>query len=243
MTKSNPKKPRSKKEPQPTPSAITLERVRQTLSAQKSTRFFATYEIIDLMNGWDGSYMPPNKSLYAARSKLQQAKGMTHHEQPTSAQAKALRKQLFELSCQGLVEMQRGGGRSNNSYSYRWITQALRDQKATRLTEGNRAKALARRMSLALGGDGESGVTPLINPDNTISVRVTLRETTAERLLVAIDDYSPDFFSGKHWEILTSQGEVMGCTADREDVRREEPDAKFLEVERKDCRNCNGAPE
>ncbi len=51
---------------------------------------------------------------------------------------------------------------------------------------------------------------------------------------------SPDFFTDKHWEILTFDGEVMGCTGDREDVRREEPNAKFNEIKLENCRGCNG---
>ena len=97
------------------------------------------------------------------------------------------------------------------------------------------------RLSLALGGDGESGVKPFLTPDDTIGIRVNLYGKTAERLLEAIKlaDVSPDFLTGKHWEILSREG-VMGCTEDRDDVRREEPDATFREVDIAKCSSCHG---
>jgi len=231
--------------PKPLPSEITYDRVRDLLikhAAEQREGWLSTNLVIDLMNGWDGASTYQNASLTRARKKLQQHPGWTTHESPTSAQATATRKQLDKLVEEKLVEKERGHTDGNNSWGYRWVTDAMRTKRAERQATGAEAKELARRLSLALGGDGESGVQPFLTPDDTIGLRVNLYGKTAERLLEALKmaDVSPDFFTGKHWEILTPSGEVMGCTEDRDDVRREEPDATFREVEITKCSSCHG---
>ena len=228
--------------PKPLPSEITYARVRELVleQSQRNRSWMSVNLVIDLMNGWDGQSTYQNKSLTRARKKLQQNPGVDTHERPTSSQASAMRKQLDKLAEEKLVEKARGHTDGNNSWGYRWITteiQAEYDEAGSKLKE---ARALAREVSLALGGDGESGVQPLLNPDRTIAVRVTMREVTARRLLEALKQsgLSADFFTGKHWEILTMDGQdVQGCTADRGDA---DHDARFREVKIKDCRSCHG---
>jgi len=172
--------------PQPALAAITYERVRDVLVRMAETHkvnWYAVHAVIDIMNGWDGRWMPPNKSLTAARKKLQQEPGCTTHEHPTSAQSRLTRMQLDKLVTEGLVEKRAGGGRSNNSWSYRWITQAMRDQRELQHNVGARGRELARKLSLALGGDGESGVQAWITPDDTIGIKISLYENTASTLL------------------------------------------------------------
>ena len=75
---------------------------------------------------------------------------------------------------------------------------------------GARGRELARKLSLVLGGDGESGVQAWITPDNTIGIKINLYEQTAKTLL----------------EVLT--GVLVPADADfakrrREDVGRKEP--------------------
>lgn len=174
---------RAPKKPQPEPATITFDRVRDHLlvfsedEGPFGPKWAAVHEVIDLMNGWDGKWASP--TLGKARRKLQQAKGSSTHEHPTSAQASATRGHLEALVKLGLAEMRRGGGRSNNSFSYRWITQAMRDRTEARSKAGERAKETARRLSLAFGYDGESGVKALFNPDSSISFQVTVREGVA----------------------------------------------------------------
>lgn len=232
-------------ESKPRPSDITYDRVRDLVvkfADKPGARWLSVLNVIDLMNGWDGEGTWQNASLTRARKKLQQHPGWTTHEMPTSGQTAAARKQLDKLVEEKLVEKARGHTDGNNSWGYRWITDALVAARNARSETSAKAKHLARRLSLALGGDGDSGVTPFLTPDDGIGIRVNLYGTTAERLLEAIKmaDVGPDFFTGKHWEILTPIGEVMGCTADREDVRREEPDATFREVKIADCSSCHG---
>lgn len=232
--------------PKPLPSEITYDRVHDLLvTFSDKPRWLSVLNVIDLMNGWDGNGTWSNASLTRARKKLQYHPGADTHERPTSAQMTATRKQLDKLVEMKLAEKERGHTDGNNSWGYRWITDALVAARNARAETSAKAKHLARRLSLALGGDGESGVTPFLTPDDKIGIRVNLYGETAERLLEAIKaaDLSPDFFTGKHWEILTSRGEVMGCTADREDVRREEPDATFREVKIADCSSCHGEEE
>lgn len=230
----------------PMPVDITYEAVRTAVvryAEQHGGKYWlSTNSIIDLMNGWDGTSTFNNKSLERARKKLKQAPGWDTHQRPTSAQATALRKQLDKLVEEGVVEKERGHTDGNNSWGYRWITDAMKAERALRREVGAEAKDLARQLSLALGGDGESGVTPFITPDNGVGIRVNLYGTTAQRILdvISMAGVSPDFFTDKHWEILTPSGEVMGCTGDRADVRSSEPDAKFREVKIEKCRGCKG---
>ena len=172
--------------PQPALAEITYDRVRDVLVRMAGTdkgNWYAVYNVIDILNGWDGLWMPPNKSLTAARKKLQQAPGSTHHEMPTTAQARLTRMQLDKLVEEGVAEKQRGGGRSNNSWSYRWITNAMLHERAQLRDVGARGRDLARKLSLAFGGDGESGVHAWITPDNTIGIKINLYEQTAQALL------------------------------------------------------------
>jgi hypothetical protein len=111
--------------------------------------WYAVHAVIDVMNGWDGGWAPTNKTLAAARKKLQQAPGSTTHEHPTAAQARLTRMQLDKLVGEGFVEKRAGGGRSNNSWSYRWITQAMRDQRVLLHDVGARGRELRARGSLA----------------------------------------------------------------------------------------------
>ena len=231
--------------PKPAPSDITYARVFTLMreQSQRNRSWMSVNLVIDLMNGWDGQSTYQNKSLQRARKKLQQNPGVDVHERPTSSQASAMRKQLDLLVEAMLVEKARGHTDGNNSWGYRWISPEIRaeyDEAGVKRTE---SRALARAVSLALGGDGESGVQPMLNPDRTIAVRVTMREVTARRLLEALKQsgLSADFFTGKHWEILTMDGkDVQGCTADRGDARGNNPDARFREVAIKDCRSCHG---
>lgn len=232
--------------PKPLPSEITYDRVRDLVvefAAKPGARWLSVLNAIDLMNGWDGEATWQNASFTRARKKLQQEPGWTTHEKPTSAQMTATRKQLDKLVEEKLVEKERGHTDGNNSWGYRWITDALVAKRNARQETGAKAKHLARRLSLALGGDGESGVTPFLTPDDGIGIRVNLYGTTAERLLEVIKmaDVGPDFFTGKHWEILTPTGEVMGCTGDRDDVRHNEPGVAFREVDVTKCKSCKGA--
>ncbi len=230
----------------PLPSDITYEAVRNAVvkyAEQHGGKYWlSTRSVILLLNGWDGVSQFQNKSYGRACAKLQQAPGYTHHLTPTSGQSTAVRKQLDKLVEEKLVEKERGHTDGNNSWGYRWITDAMKAERARRKEIGAEAKDVARRLSLALGGDGESGVTPFITPDDGIGIRVNLYGTTAERILdvISMAGVSPDFFTNKHWEILTPSGEVMGCCADRADVRREEPDATFREVAIEKCRGCKG---
>jgi hypothetical protein len=172
--------------PQPALTAITYDRVRDVLTRMAEVykvNWYAVHAVIDVMNGWDGGWDPRNKTMAAARKKLQQALGSTHHEMPTAAQARLTRLHLDKLVEEGLVEKERGGGRSNNSWSYRWITQAMRDQRELQRNVGARGRNLARQLSIALGGDGESGVQAWITPDNTIGIKISLYEKTAHTLL------------------------------------------------------------
>ena len=229
--------------PKPLPSEITYDRVHDLLvTFADNERWWSVLNVIDLMNGWDGNGTWSNASLTRARKKLQHYPGTDIHERPTAAQMTATRKQLDKLAELKLVEKARGHTDGNNSWGYRWITDTITAKRNERRETMAKAKHLARRLSLALGGDGDSGVQPFLTPDDKIGVRVNLYGETAERLLEAIKvaDLSPDFFTGKHWEILTPSGEVMGCTADREDVRREEPDATFREVKIEACSSCRG---
>lgn len=231
--------------PKPAPSDITYQRVYALMleQSQRDRSWMSVNLVIDLMNGWDGQSTFQNKSFQRARKKLLQNPGVDTHERPTSSQASAMRKQLDLLVEAKLVEKERGHTDGNNSWGYRWITteiQAEYDEAGTKLKE---SRALAREVSLALGGDGESGVQPLLTPDRTIAVRVTMREVTARRLLEALKQsgFSSDFFTGKHWEILTMDGkDVQGCTADRGDARGNDPDARFREVKIADCQSCHG---
>jgi hypothetical protein len=235
--------------PRPRPSEITYERVRELLvkhAKEHREGWLAVVSIIDLMNGWDGKGVYNNASLIRARKKLQQHSGWTTHERPTSAQASAVRKHLDKLVEEKVVEKARGHTDGNNSWGFRWITFAMLAKRVEQQVVSEKAQDIARRLSLALGGDGESGVKPFLTPDDTIGIRVNLYGQTAERLLEALKmaDVSPDFFTGKHWEIVgPTTGEVMGCTADREDVRREEPDATFREVKIAECSSCHGGAE
>jgi len=230
----------------PRPDDITYEAVRNAVvkyAEQHGGKYWlSTNLVIALMNGWDGDSTYSSKSYQRALGKLQQRPGYDIHQRPTSSQATAIRKQLDKLVEEKLVEKERGHTDGNNSWGYRWITDGLKAQRELRREVGTQAKDIARRLSLALGGDGESGVTPFITPDDGVGIRVNFYGTTAERLLEVIHmaGVGPDFFTGKHWEILTSSGEVMGCTADRSDVRREEPDAAFREVALEKCRGCKG---
>lgn len=228
----------------PMPVDITYEAVRAQVikyAEQHNGKYWlSTNLVIALMNGWDGTTTYSNKSYERALTKLQQAPGYTHHRSPTSSQATAMRKQLDKLVEEKLVEKERDHTDGNNSWGYRWITDAMRANRELRRDVGAQAKDIARRLSLALGGDGESGVQPFITPDDSVGIRVNLYGATAERLLEAIKmaGLSPDFFTGKHWEILTSRGEVQGCTADREDAREE--GTTFREVTIDKCRSCHG---
>jgi hypothetical protein len=172
--------------------------------------WYAVHAVIDVMNGWDGGWDPRNKTMATARRKLQQAPGSTHHEMPTSGQASATRKQLEQLVVEGVVEKQQGGGRSNNSWSYRWITQAMRDRCELLRDVGARGRELARKLSIALGGDGESGVQAWITPDNTIGIKINLYEKTASALL--------DVLTG-----VIALGDADFAKRRREDVSRKEP--------------------
>lgn len=82
----------------------------------------------------------------------------------------------------------------------------------------------------------------IIAPTVYAAIGKPKRKRTKRALPEAITmaDVSPDFFTGKHWEILTPTCEVMGCTGDRNDVRREEPEATFREVKITDCSSCRG---
>jgi hypothetical protein len=231
--------------PRPRPSEITYDRVRDLVAkyaVDHREQWLSVIGVIDLMNGWDGKGTWQNASLTRARKKLQQHPGWTTHESPTTGQSSTVRKRLEQLVEEKLVEKERGHTDGNNSWGYRWVTDAMKVKRNARQEIGAKAKHLARRLSLALGGDGESGVQPFLTPDDTIGIKVNLYGSTAERLLdvIKMADVGPDFFTGKHWEILTSTGEVMGCTADREDVRREEPDATFREVKIANCSSCHG---
>jgi len=225
---------------------ITYEAVRSVVikyaEQHGGKHWLSTKSVALLMNGWDGVSQFQNKSYGRACDKLQHAPGYTHHLSLTSAQAMAIRKRLDKLVEEKLVEKARGHTDGNNSWGYRWITDGMKARRVTIATNGASARDLARRLSLALGGDGESGVTPFLTPDDTYGIRVNLYGSTAERILEAIHmaGVSPDFFTNKHWEILTSHGEVTGCCADRADVRREEPDATFREVAIEKCRGCKG---
>jgi hypothetical protein len=230
---------------QPRPSEITYDRVRDLMAkyaVDHHEQWLSVIGVIDLMNGWDGKGTWQNASLTRARKKLQQHPGWTTHETPTSGQSSTTRKRLDQLVEAKLVEKERGHTDGNNSWGYRWVTDAMKAKRVERKATSDAARAIARQLSLALGGDGESGVQPFLTPNDTIGIRVNLYGTTAERLLEALKmaDVSPDFFTGKHWEILTPSGEVMGCTADRADVRREEPDATFREVDITKCGSCRG---
>lgn len=228
----------------PMPVDITYEAVRTQVikyAEQHGGKYWlSTNLVIALMNGWDGTYTHNNKSYERALKKLQQKPGWDINQRPTSAQATAMRKQLDKLVEEKLVEKERGHTDGNNSWGYRWVTDVMKADRAKRKDVGTQAKNIARRLSLALGGDGESGVQPFLTPDDGIGIRVNLYGTTAERLLEAIkmSGCSPDFFTGKHWEILTSRGEVQGCTADREDAREE--GSTFREVAIAKCRSCRG---
>jgi hypothetical protein len=186
----------------PAPADITYDRVRDLIvkyAADERGYWLAVNRVIDLMNGWDGTSTFQNASLARARKKLQQHPGWTTHETPTSGQASATRKQLEKLVEEGVVEKARGHTDGNNSWGYRWITDAMRAKRVERQTTGTQAKELARRLSLALGGDGESGVQAFITPDDTIGIRVNLYGKTAERLLHAIEVscLEPAFFKVK----------------------------------------------
>jgi hypothetical protein len=182
----------------PAPSDITYDVVRDALRAYANQYkyWLSTTRVIDLLNGWDGNGRHQNKSFDRARRKLQQAPGFTHHETPTSGQRTAVRKHLDKLVEEGLAEKERGHTDGNNSWGYRWITDALKAERAKRQDVGAQAKDIACRLSLALGGDGESGVTPFITPDNGIGIRVNLYGMTAERLLEVIEKagVAPSFF-------------------------------------------------
>jgi hypothetical protein len=184
----------------PKPVDITYEAVRAVVvkyAEQCSGKYWlSTNSIIDLMNGWDGDGRYQNASLTRARKKLQQQPGWTTHERPTSSQASAVRKHLDKLVEEKLVEKDRGHTDGNNSWGYRWITDAMRTQREVRRTIGTEATELARKLSLALGGDGESGVKPFLTPDDDIGIRVNLYGKTAEQLLAAIElaGVGPDFF-------------------------------------------------
>lgn len=234
----------AQKRARPLPVDITYEAVRNVVFkfAEQGERWLSVSGVIDLLNGWDGKGTSQNASLARARKKLQQQPGTTDHERPTSTQMAATRKQLDRLVEEKLIEKERGHTDGNNSWGYRMVTDAMKAKRVERQEVGAQAKDVARRLSLALGGDGESGVQPFLTIDDTIGVRVNLYGATAERLLEAIKEsgLSPDFFTGKHWEILTPDGEVMGCTADREDVRESEPDATFREVKIENCSSCEG---
>jgi hypothetical protein len=187
--------------PQPLPRSITYDLVRITLehaAGKYPTSYYAIHAIIDLFNGWDGNPTYNNPTLHAARKKLQQDSGSSNHEMPTPAQSAAVRKQLERLVIEGVAEKARGMGRSNNSWGYRWITQKMRDQRADKKALGDRGKALARQMSLAFGGDGESGVKIIITPDNTLGIQVTFSEGTAVRYLAGE-------FDRKKTALLSSQ--------------------------------------
>jgi len=186
----------------PMPADITYEAVRARLikyAEQHGGKYWlSTNRIIDLMNGWDGVDTYNSKSLERARKKLQQASGYTHHQSPTSTQASAVRKQLDKLVEEKFVEKERGHTNGNNSWGYRWVTDAMKVARAKRQDVGTQAKTIARRLSLALGGDGESGVTPFLTPDDGIGIRVNLYGKTAERLLEVIEKVgiAPAFFKG-----------------------------------------------
>jgi len=228
----------------PLPRDITYDVVRALFvkyaEHHNGKHWLSTNLVIALMNGWDGTSTYNNKSYQRALLKLQQKLGWDTHQRPTSAQRGAVQKQLNKLVEEKLVEKEAGHTDGNNSWGYRWITDAMKAERALRRDVGAQAKDTARRLSLALGGDGESGVTPFITPDNGGGIRVNLYGTTAERLLEAIkaSGLGPDFFTGKHWEILTSRGEVQGCTADRDDAR--EQGTAFREVKIENCSSCHG---
>jgi hypothetical protein len=187
----------------PAPADITYDRVRDLVlkyAEQHDGKYWlSTNLVIALMNGWNGDSVYQNASYTRARKKLQQLPGYTTHEMPTSSQASAMRKQLEKLAEEKLVEKARGHTDGNNSWGYRWITDAMKAERELRRDVGAQAKDVARRLSLALGGDGESGVTPFITPDNGIGIRVNLYGTTAERLLHAIEVscLEPAFFRVK----------------------------------------------
>jgi hypothetical protein len=237
---------------QPIPSLITYERVREALQRtlawkDTSSHWFGTLHVLDILNGYDGGLEEKarDKSRSKARDKLQHAPGYTHHRTATSAQMAAVRRQLEHLVDEKLAEKQRGG-RSNNGYVYRWLTPAITEQRDGLVAASVQAKALARRLSLALGGTGDSGVQPIVNPDGTIGVRVSFSARTANLLLGVLDadaETHPDRFAdrSKHFEIISPYGEeVMGCCWDRSDVLREEPDAGFREVAVENCSSCHG---
>jgi hypothetical protein len=172
--------------PRPLPSEITYDRVRDLFikhAAEQREGWLSTNLVIDLMNGWDGKATWQNASYVRARKKLQQHPGWTTHESPTSAQATAMRKQLDKLVEEKLVEKERGHTDGNNSWGYRWITQAMRDERVQLRDIGARGRDLARQLSVALGGDGESGAQAWITPDHTIGIRLNLYEKTAQALL------------------------------------------------------------
>lgn len=189
--------------PKPLPREITYDRVRALVTKHADEHrggWLSVLGVIDLMNGWDGGSTWGNASLSRARKKLRNFPGTTDHETATSSQMSATRRQLDKLAEEKLVEKERGHTDGNNSWGYRWITDALKTKKANRATAFAQAKELARRLSLALGGDGTSGTQPFLTPDETVGVRVNLYGTTAEQLLALIEHVGvgPDFFKGKN---------------------------------------------
>lgn len=186
----------------PKPQDITYDRVKALLEqlATHNTNYYSIIKLLDVMNGldpkwcerpyYDKEYAEWDKACKKARKKLQQAPGMTHHETPTSGQASAVRKHLNKLIEEKLVEKRAGGGLSNNSYSYRLVTAELladRNEKdIAKHKATGQANALARMLSLALGGKGWNGAKPLVTADGgkyTVGVQLTISADKALRLL------------------------------------------------------------
>lgn len=184
--------------PQPEPADITYEWVRDALRGASHNRhqWYAVHEIIDLLNGWDGHSCWPHESLQKARQKLQSAPGHSTHQHPTSAQSGAVRRHLVRLADEKLVEKQRGGARSNNGFSYRWITPAILHQKMHQQDLVQQARALAQRITLALGGANTQPLLVRTGSRHSVEIQVTLSEQVAEKLLAVLDDtgFSGDYF-------------------------------------------------